>query len=1153
MADNNKENRMSIDDFDFAHEDATDDTSMMVNYLVTRLQQAMGNPALQGEGETSKRGLSTEKGVENPYQELKQLLEGKPSSKKKGHAQPERSPSREREESESQDESMEDVAPRRRRAQRSPTPTKRKRSPHSPHRHEFKREEKSSRRRRRERGHPLLPPHHPLPLCMKVAGILLKKNKGEDTEGHMLLGRDKVLAFIQQFDAVFGDEGFTESSKLRHVAMHYQKSARQWWASLRANGEAPKTWKALRASIMKQFLASDAKDKVLTEWRSLKLSPYESIHKYVDKFWEEKQEYKGKNFSQNSSKGNSNNNKAKEKGVFKGVQDFEMGDAMKANGTIINQEVSFTPLIGKLRLHIQGYMDKEDFFISPLKHEDVILGTPWFDRLAASIKFPERKISFKFREKDMYINAQDSGSSIPLVNDQALDKSIKSFVSAYMIFVKDSLNGVDETQVNENGMQVDLELSNFLNQFQDVLIDDILGELPPKRGDDDHMIELILGSSPPNKPPYRVSQAQQEEIMRQVNELVEKGMVRPSSSPFCSPILLLQKKDGTYPMCVDYRALNRITIKNRFPVPRVKDLFDKLQGSTYFSRIDLKSRYHQIRIVDEDIVMTAFCTMFGLYEYLVMPFGLTNAPATFNRMMDRIFRSHRNFTGVFFDDVIIYSKTIEEHKEHLKPRRPNVQQPLHAENGAENQPIGAENQPQEVAINAPQVGEQVDGHRQPVVVMQPDEQPAVFDDLQAENPPVMDHWVRRSTRVTRPPDRYEPSLDYAMLTDCGEPSCYKEAMQRDDSKKWFKAMVSEMQSLEKNHTWDLVDLPPGHKALPCKWVYKTKVTSDAASKYKARLVAKGYKQKHGVDFDEIFSPVVKLATLRLVLGLVAFEEMELKQMDVKTAFLHGDLLEMIYMMQPEGFVSKGQEKKPRRPNVQQPLHAENGAENQPIGAENQPQEVAIDAPQVGEQVDGHRQPVVVMQPAEQPVVFDDLQAENPPVTDHWVRRSTRVTRPPDRYEPSLDYVMLTDCGEPSCYKEAMQREDSKKWFKAMVSEMQSLEKNHTWDLVDLPPGHKALPCKWVYKTKVTSDAASKYKARLVAKGYKQKHGVDFDEIFSPVVKLATLRLVLGLVAFEEMELKQMDVKTAFLHGDLLEMIYMMQPEGCVKGTREESL
>ncbi|MCO5582661.1 hypothetical protein L7F22_036559 [Adiantum nelumboides] len=331
---------------------------------------------------------------------------------------------------------------------------------------------------------------------------------------------------------------------------------------------------------------------------------------------------------------------------------------MKADGAFIGQGVSVTPLIGKLRFHIQGYVDKEDFFISPLKHEDVILGAPWFDRLATSIKFLERKISFKFREKDMYINAQELGSTIPLVNDQAFDKSIKSSIFAYMIFVKDSLNGVNETQVNESGIQEDLELSNFLNQFQDVFIDDIPEELPPKREDDDHMIELIPGSSPPT--PYRVSQPQQEEIMRQVNKLVEKGMVRPNSFPFCSPVLLVQKKDGTYRMCVNYRALNRITIKNRFPVPRVEDLFDKLRGSTYLSRIDLKSGYHQIRIVDEDIVKTAFCTTFGLYEYLVMPFGLTNAPATFNHMMKRIFQPHhRNFTGVFFDDVIIYSKTIE--------------------------------------------------------------------------------------------------------------------------------------------------------------------------------------------------------------------------------------------------------------------------------------------------------------------------------------------------------------------------------------------------------------------------------------------------------------------------------------------------------------
>ncbi|MCO5575299.1 hypothetical protein L7F22_029099 [Adiantum nelumboides] len=332
MADNNKENKMSIDDFDFAHEEANDDTPMLVKYLVTRLQQAMGNPALQGEvqqqlhaygifppfqqergpershGETSKRGLSMEKGVENPYQDLKQLLEGKPA-----HVQHEELPSKEREESESQDESKEDLAPKRRRAQRSPTPTKRKRSPHSPHRCESKREEKNSKKKKERKRSPSSPSSSPSSSLDESSGYSSqeKQRKGHQRsyttwkrsnklkkfkEGGKNISfltydgtfgaTDKMLAFIQQFDAAFGDEGFTESSKLRHVAMHFQNSARQWWASLQANGEAPKTWKALRASIMKQFLARDAKDKVLTEWRSLNLSPNESIQKYVDKFWD---------------------------------------------------------------------------------------------------------------------------------------------------------------------------------------------------------------------------------------------------------------------------------------------------------------------------------------------------------------------------------------------------------------------------------------------------------------------------------------------------------------------------------------------------------------------------------------------------------------------------------------------------------------------------------------------------------------------------------------------------------------------------------------------------------------------------------------------------------------------------------------------------
>ncbi|MCO5553550.1 hypothetical protein L7F22_007072 [Adiantum nelumboides] len=188
--------------------------------------------------------------------------------------------------------------------------------------------------------------------------------------------------------------------------------------------------------------------------------------------------------------------------------------------------------------------------------------------------------------------------------------------------------------------------------------------LPPVRPED-HTIDLIPGSTRPNRPPYRVSRAQNEEIMNQVKDLLEKGLIQPSSSPFCSPVLLVLKKDGSWRMCIDYRALNKITIKNRFPIPRIDDILDRLQGSSCFNRIDLKSGYHQIRIAPGDVYKTAFRTTFGLFEFLVMPFGLTNAPATFNRMIDRIFREYRLFVGTFFDDIIVFSKNEADHRDHL--------------------------------------------------------------------------------------------------------------------------------------------------------------------------------------------------------------------------------------------------------------------------------------------------------------------------------------------------------------------------------------------------------------------------------------------------------------------------------------------------------
>ncbi|KAL5851502.1 hypothetical protein ACOSQ3_006620 [Xanthoceras sorbifolium] len=167
--------------------------------------------------------------------------------------------------------------------------------------------------------------------------------------------------------------------------------------------------------------------------------------------------------------------------------------------------------------------------------------------------------------------------------------------------------------------------------------------------------------------------------------------------------------------------------------------------------------------------------------------------------------------------------------------------------------------------------------------------------------------LRRSSRVPKPIQRYSPSLHYLLLTDSGEPECYDEAMQVEDSVKWESAMRDEMDSLMSNQTWELTELPPGKKALHNKWVFRIKEEHNGNKRYKARMVVKGFQQKEGIDYNEIFSPVVKLTTIRLVLKIVAAENLHLEQLDVKTAFLHGDLEEEIYMRQPEGFKEAGKE------------------------------------------------------------------------------------------------------------------------------------------------------------------------------------------------------------------------------------------------------
>ncbi|GJX40756.1 putative reverse transcriptase domain-containing protein [Tanacetum coccineum] len=180
-------------------------------------------------------------------------------------------------------------------------------------------------------------------------------------------------------------------------------------------------------------------------------------------------------------------------------------------------------------------------------------------------------------------------------------------------------------------------------------------------------IDLVPGAAPVARAPYRLAPSEMKELSEQLKELSDKGFIRPSSSPWGAPVLFVKKKDGSFRMCIDYRELNKLTVKNRYPLPRIDDLFDQLQGSSVYSKIDLRSGYHQLRVREEDIPKTAFRTRYGHYEFQVMPFGLTNAPAVFMDLMNRVCKPYLDkFVIVFIDDIWLYSKNKQEHEEHLK-------------------------------------------------------------------------------------------------------------------------------------------------------------------------------------------------------------------------------------------------------------------------------------------------------------------------------------------------------------------------------------------------------------------------------------------------------------------------------------------------------
>jgi hypothetical protein len=204
-----------------------------------------------------------------------------------------------------------------------------------------------------------------------------------------------------------------------------------------------------------------------------------------------------------------------------------------------------------------------------------------------------------------------------------------------------------------------------ISEFLDVFPEELPGMSP--NHEIEFVIELVPGTAPIFRRPYRMAANQLAELKEQLQELLDKGYIRPSASPWGAPFIFVPKKDGTQRMCVDYRSLNEVTIKNKYPLPRICDLFYQLKGACVFSKIDLRSRYHQLKIRATDIPKTGFITRYGLYEYTVMSYGLTNAPAYFMYLMNKVFKEYLDkFVVVFIDDILIFSKNEEEHDEHLR-------------------------------------------------------------------------------------------------------------------------------------------------------------------------------------------------------------------------------------------------------------------------------------------------------------------------------------------------------------------------------------------------------------------------------------------------------------------------------------------------------
>ena len=305
---------------------------------------------------------------------------------------------------------------------------------------------------------------------------------------------------------------------------------------------------------------------------------------------------------------------------------------------------------------IQSTKFHVDLYILPISGTNVVLGVHWLKSLGPVLTdYNTLAMKFFYEGKLITLQGDMDASLCSLSAFQRLSRTHNDALYYHITMLPD---------ITSSPQELPSAINTLLHKFEALF--QTPHTLPPPRVTD-YRIHLLPQATPVNVRPYRYPHYQKQEIESQVDSMLQKGLIHPSTSPFSSPVLLVKKHDGAWRFCIDYRALNALIVRDRFLIPTIDELLDELGGARYFSKLDLLQGYHQIRMHSDDIPKTAFRTHHGHYEFKVMPFGLFNAPSSFQATMNMIFRPYlRDFIIVFFDDILIYSATMDDHLKHLK-------------------------------------------------------------------------------------------------------------------------------------------------------------------------------------------------------------------------------------------------------------------------------------------------------------------------------------------------------------------------------------------------------------------------------------------------------------------------------------------------------